>query len=119
VAVEAAEGANGAARAPRRRRSRARRPRSASGLAAGASTDAGGNGADIDGAHEGEAPDLGDHADADHVESYGASHEQDHDQARSAAPAEKSEPASAPPARDEDTGPFSFFSWMRREPDKK
>jgi hypothetical protein len=130
VAVEAgaAEGTNGAVRAPRRRRSRARRPRSASALAAGAFPDSGAPGTEgADGSHSADEGDNdhGDHGDAaaDHAEAYDASGDRDHrDQGQSAPPAESSsQPASAPPARDreEDTGPFSFFSWMRRDPDPK
>ncbi len=115
VAVEAAaaEGANGTARAPRRRRSRSRRPRSAAALAAGASPDAAGT--DSDAAHGADESDA-EVADGDHGDAYEADH--DHDPA--AAPPEKPAGENETPARDEsDTGPFSFFSWMRREPDPK
>jgi len=124
VAVEAAaEGANGSTRAPRRRRSRSRRPRPASTLAAGAFPEAGTGADTAPGTDESDAePAEGDHGDA-----YEAGRDHDHDPAahdedhgRAAAPPEKPAGESAPPARDEnDTGPFSFFSWMRREPDPK
>jgi uncharacterized LabA/DUF88 family protein len=119
VAVEgaAAEGTNGAARAPRRRRSRARRPRTGSALAAGAFPDSGGAGAEgaIGAEDDAEAADHADPAEPDHAEAP----DTDHDHARSAAPVEKPAETAPAAARDEDTGPFSFFSWMRREPDKK
>jgi uncharacterized LabA/DUF88 family protein len=119
VAVEgaAAEGTNGAARAPRRRRSRARRPRTGSALAAGAFPDSGGAGAEgASGAEDdAEVADHADPAESDHAEAP----DTDHDHARSAAPVEKPAETAPAAARDEDTGPFSFFSWMRREPDKK
>jgi hypothetical protein len=131
VGVEAAagEGANGAVRAPRRRRSRARRPRSASPLAGGALPDSGTGtetGDDGHAADEGGSADHGDHQ-ADHAGADAGEHrpayeapEREHDRERAAAPAVDKPAAGAPsPARDEDTGPFSFFSWMRREPDPK
>jgi hypothetical protein len=118
VAVEAsADAANGTARPPRRRRSRSRRPpRSASALAAGAFPDTGATNAEgAHGADESDADagdDQGDHG--DHGDAYEADQHQDH------VPAAHDE-AKAPPEKPagEDTGPFSFFSWMRREPDPK
>jgi hypothetical protein len=112
----AADGTNGSSRAPRRRRSRSRRPRSGSLLAPGeAPVDAG-------------SPDEGADADADGDSSYA-------DDAESAAPPAEpggdrpdggyaasadEKPAREPERRDhEDTSPFSFFSWMRRETDPK
>jgi len=126
VAVEAAAGeaANGSARAPRRRRSRSRRPRVGSPLAAGAFPDAGGTGADTaHGADESET----ESADGDHGDGYEADHDQDqgpaaHDEPREAPRDEHGKAAAAaekPAGGSDDTGPFSFFSWMRREPDPK
>jgi uncharacterized LabA/DUF88 family protein len=122
VAVEAAaEGANGAVRAPRRRRSRARRPRAGSPLAAGAFDSGSAEGSvEAEGADHGDAADpvAPEHAehDQDADRSYDAG---DRDRAEAAPPAETPAPAAPSPAREEDTGPFSFFSWMRREPDQK
>jgi uncharacterized LabA/DUF88 family protein len=125
VAAEAAaaESANGTARAPRRRRSRSRRPpRSASALAAGAFPDAAGAGGDTS-----HAPDESDAevADGDHGDAYEGDHDHgpaSHDEPREA-PHEEHAKAAAPPEKpasgSEDTGPFSFFSWMRREPEKR
>jgi uncharacterized LabA/DUF88 family protein len=117
VAVEAsAENANGSARAPRRRRSRSRRPRvGGSPLAAGAFQEPAG--ADTSHLEDSDSSE-GDHG--DHADAYEADHDQDHDHGPAEAPPEKPAGESAPPARDaNDTGPFSFFSWMRREPDPK
>ena len=130
VAVEGAAEANGATRAPRRRRSRARRPRSASAAATGAFPDANGSAADAgEGAGDSEASevlDQGDHGESangeradreDRTPAYPA--DDDRERPQAAAPADRPAPSPASPARDEDTGPFSFFSWMRREPDQK
>jgi NYN domain len=121
VAVEAAaEGANGAARAPRRRRSRSRRPRTGSALAAGAS-DAGGAGADTShGPDDADADSAeGDHGDAyetDHDHGQGpAAHDEPHaDHGASPSPEKPKEPAPRPRDESSDTGPFSFFSWMKK-----
>jgi uncharacterized LabA/DUF88 family protein len=119
----AAEGTNGSARAPRRRRSRSRRPRSTSTLAAGAFPDAAGTATDTH-ADESDADHADDHGDAgDHGEAYEADH--DHGSAAHDEPAhdahadERAAAAPEKPADAGDTGPFSFFSWMRREEPKR
>jgi uncharacterized LabA/DUF88 family protein len=122
-AATAAEGTNGTARAPRRRRSRSRRPpRSATALAGGASADANGTGADTSHADDSDAEAAGaDHGDDDAYDA-GHDHGPAHDEPREA-PHDEHVGATAPPAKpasgSEDTAPFSFFSWMRREPDPK
>ena len=121
VVAEAAEAANGKERAPRRRRSRSRRPRSGSlvvpgteGLVAnadGSPDDGADDGADGDAAY-GDEPETSAQSDspADRGEGYSASHE-GHDEKPAEPETER--------RREEDTGPFSFFSWMRRETDPK
>ena len=112
VAVEAgAEGANGATRAPRRRRSRSRRPRTGTSVAAGGFQEP--TGADT--SHlEDESPDN------DHGDAYEADHDHDHDHGHSAheehaaAPDKPAEQATRPREESSDTGPFSFFSWMKK-----
>ena len=126
VEAAAGEGATGAVRAPRRRRSRARRPRSGSPLAAGATPESGTSAEGGDDAHSADESGAADHgdnrddhaADAPHRDAYAAP-EQDRERAAAPPPAEKPAAPGPSPARDEDTGPFSFFSWMRREPDAK
>jgi uncharacterized LabA/DUF88 family protein len=125
VAVEAsgAEAANGTTRAPRRRRSRSRRPPRSTTLTAGSAPDAAGTGADT--SHGGDEPDTevaDEHADhGDHGDAYAADH--DHGPATHDEPRESHEEhgkAAAAPEKPaggtDDTGPFSFFSWMKREP---
>ena len=116
VAVEAAadEATNGTTRAPRRRRSRSRRPpRSAS---AGAAADAAGaDGAQVPEEGHAEVADHGDAAEGDHEQGRIA-----HDQPREDAHEEQAQaPPEKPASESDDAGPFSFFSWMRREPDPK
>jgi len=124
VEAGAAEGTNGAVRAPRRRRSRARRPRSGA-VSTGAFPDANGSGAEgADAGGDSEVSDTSDqagHGDAGHVDQDDRTqaYQPDHDRERPQAAAPTETPAPASPAREEETGPFSFFSWMRREPDPK
>jgi uncharacterized LabA/DUF88 family protein len=114
-AAETAEAAATGGRAPRRRRSRTRRPR-------GGSLTGTGEGASA----AGEAPGADDGADGDLAESDAP----EIDETESAADgpsgesgftaAHEDKPSDPPPPRrDDDTGPFSFFSWMRRDTDPK
>ena len=118
AAAEAGAGEAAAAngtRAPRRRRSRARRPRGGS-LAATAVDGASPSG-DADGDFaDGDAPEVDDNEPGGDMPSrepgFTAAHEDGaHDDKPAAEP--------PPPRREEDTGPFSFFSWMRRDADPK
>ena len=120
VAVEAAaEGANGATRAPRRRRSRSRRPRSGI-AAAGAFQEP--TGADTSHLEDESPDDHGDHGEAyeaDHDNDHGGSaqdepHAASHLDGASPSPEKPAEPAPRPRDDSSDTGPFSFFSWMKK-----
>ena len=120
AADAAAEGANGSARAPRRRRSRSRRPRTTSTLAAGAFPDAGGTAADTSHADDSDADHADDHG--DHGDAYEADHDHGsaaHDEPRTAShedrgPSPAPEKPAEPKNPEGDTGPFSFFSWMKK-----
>ena len=106
ASAEAAEAANGTRAPSRRRRGRGRRSRGTSTLAAGAfpDTPAGaGPGEDADEHDEGEdeASEAHEHEDAE------GRHETE--------PARAAEPP-PPPAGGPERSPFSFFSWIRREP---
>ena len=58
--------------------------------------------------------------DGDHGDAYDADHDHDHDHGHSAheehaaAPEKPAEPAPRPRDESTDTGPFSFFSWMKK-----
>jgi hypothetical protein len=108
-AVAAEADANGA-RGSRRRRSRGRRTQRPSTLAAGAYPDSHTNDAPSEGHGEADDHDDGDddvhasdvHEDAEPGHGEGPEHHE---------PSPSQAPAAAP-----DRSPFSFFSWIRREP---
>jgi hypothetical protein len=114
--AEPAEPAANGARAPRRRRSRARRPRAGSLVAPG-----------VEGAPAGEASGAEDGSDGDLVDADAQDIDEGEtgpdaaagDTAFTSAREDKPAGEPPPPRRDEDTGPFSFFSWMRRDADPK
>jgi uncharacterized LabA/DUF88 family protein len=108
---ESAEAANGARASTRRRRSRGRRSRGASTLAAGAFIESAAGGG-----HPEDSTEADDHDDGEDEMSASEAREEA-DRAREAAPAEappRPEPAAPAPAAER--SPFSFFSWIRREP---
>ncbi|HWX23449.1 MAG TPA: NYN domain-containing protein [Vicinamibacteria bacterium] len=118
-AVVAAEAANGS-RPSRRRRGRGRRPRSASVLAAGAFMDGSGSQGTADG-HDAQDGDEGDddlgagddlHEDSHHEDS----HHEEEDAAHGASTEPTPAPDSPPAEPAGERSPFSFFSWIRREP---
>jgi hypothetical protein len=112
AAEAAADGTNGA-RTPRRRRSRSRRPRSGSLLAPGeAPVDAGSSDEAADGEPETDA------SYADDAEGGAPASEPAADRPDGGYAAAADEKPAAQPDH-EDTSPFSFFSWMRRENDPK
>jgi len=119
AAAEPAEApANGKERAPRRRRSRSRRPRSGSLIVPGTE----GLVANADGSPDDENDGADDGPDGDEAETSAQSDspaDQGEDRGYSAAPDEKPSEPETERRREEDTGPFSFFSWMRRETDPK
>jgi uncharacterized LabA/DUF88 family protein len=113
VAASDPDAANGARPASRRRRSRGRRTQRPSTLAAGAYPDSHSGEGSAESHGEVEDHDEGDEHDEVHASDAHDDADRGHEGAPEHDPAPPQPPAAAPAG---DRSPFSFFSWIRREP---